>query len=105
MRAHIFLFFTMDTAWAPVRGASARRRYLFRVCMRIYYFLILLFLYIFIYGVLCYNLVRENFYKYVSRGWKCYPRMHGGAARKSRKIPPSAHIDRIPRQNRRKSRI
>ena len=40
-----FLFFTMDTAWASVRGASARRRCLFHVRMRIYYFLILLFIY------------------------------------------------------------
>ena len=42
VRAHIFLFFTMDTAWASVRGAGARRRYLFRVCMRIYYLIYLI---------------------------------------------------------------
>ena len=31
-----FLFFTMDIAWASVRGAGARRRCLFRVRMCVY---------------------------------------------------------------------
>ena len=92
--AHIFYFFTMDTAWASVRRlVRVGAIYFACVCVYILFFNIIIYM----------PKRNDDFFEmfamqYGRRGWKCYPQMSGGTARKSRKVPPPVQICGIPYQ-------
>lgn len=99
----IYLYYVLVDVYqeVPVGLVRVGVYYLIYLFNYLYYIII----YIYIYGALCYNLVRENFYKYVRRGWKCYPQMRGGTARKSRKMPHRRILTASPPKTAKKSRI